>query len=287
MVGFGGKRVLKLNCSFVVNKIIIISHLRNDDAQSGLRLYEDLNVIHKAESGLEVSYIDVMGIGDFLFQLEKIFKLCKWQYLRPILHFECHGDRDKGLEFRDGFLSWKYFGDRIREINYATDNNLFVSLATCFGINSYAVTLRHDRLCPAWYMVAPDERVEAGRLLDFYLDFYSVLSRCSDMELIEEVTQKHGVAKSIYSSRFIVLTVARYLNKLCRGKGKASRVEDMVNLSKWMNADVRVSSIRKTRSMAKDFFRIDERVFIDITRRFLLDEERAGCSWEELKAFLG
>ena len=107
------------------------------------------------------------------------------------------------------------------------------------------------------------------------------------METVDDVVREHGVAKSIYSSRFIVMTLARYLHKQCRGKGKAARVEDIVTLSKWINADMRISSIRRNRAMAKDFFGLDERVFVNVTRRFLLNEERAGCTWNELKDFLG
>lgn|GEM_PF-4438214 len=280
-------RVLRLNSGFKVNKIIIISHLRDGDAKSCLRLYEDLETLNKVKNGLDVEYINVEGVGDFLFNLEEIFKRCKWLFLRPVIHIECHGDKVKGLDFCDGYLSWNYLGCRIREINYVSGNNLVVSMATCYGVNAYAAPLRHDRICPAWYLVAPDRRVKAGDLLSFYLRFYSELAVSKNMETVDDVVREHGVAKSIYSSRFIVMTLARYLHKQCRGKGKAARVEDIVTLSKWINADMRISSIRRNRAMAKDFFGLDERVFVNVTRRFLLNEERAGCTWNELKDFLG
>ena len=277
---------LRLNLGFSVGKIIILSHLEKNELKTGKRLYEDLRILNQASNGLTVEYIEVEGIGDFLVQLERIFKNCKWQYQRPALHIECHGDQINGLVFCDGNLSWKYLGERIREINYATGNNLFVSLATCYGLNAYAVPLRHDRLCPAWYMIAPDDEVGAGRLLDFYIEFYSALSNCKDMDLVDGIALKHGVAKSVYSSRLLVFTVFRYLHEFCRGKGKAVRVEDMTTLSKWMSADLRMSAIRRNRAMAKEFFKIDERVFINATRDFLLYEEKAGCTWEDLKNFI-
>lgn len=277
---------IKLFSGFEVNRIIILGVLAESELGTDRKLYDDLEIIEKTQEGLPVHIYKLGGIGEFLVSLDLIFNRCKRHGLKPILHIECHGDCDKGLVFRDGFLSWLYLGNRLREINYATNNNLVVSLASCYGLKAYSEALRYDRLCPAWYAVAPVKEAKVGDLESFYRMFYSSISKEANMDIVDEIVSRCPVVESVYSAKFIVIVIARYLHHFCRGRKKKERVETLITMNKWINGNSDIESLRRFRDILKSSISVDEKVFKERTRIFLMDEKRAGCTWAELKSFV-
>ncbi len=103
--------------------------------------------------------------------------------LRPILHFDMHGDLTQGIKVAASgeFVSWPRLVDSLRAINVATENNLCVVSGACFSMNVvWEVTL--SKPCPFFILIAPGEEVSSGFLEDKTREFYK--SVFDDLEIV-------------------------------------------------------------------------------------------------------
>lgn len=254
--------------------------------KTDVRLMEELEINHKISGGLPVFHQETSGVGDFLVFLEDVFSGCKYKYHRPVLHVECHGCEKRGLRFVDGYLSWSLFGKKLRDINFATKNNLIVTMATCYGLNAYWESLRYDRLCPAWYVMAPQRKAKSGDLSDFFGKFYGVLSNTNNMSEADSLVREVGFVDSVYSSKFILKVLLSHFYSQSGGRRKQNKIEYFVSLMKWLSGNKEISAIRRYRDVAKSMTGLNREVFEKIVTDFLMDVGRLGCDWEDVVRFL-
>ena len=76
--------------------------------------------------------------------------------LRPIIHIDTHGSERDGIYITASkeLVSWQVLVDEFRKINAATENNLCVVSAACFGLNMIQpITI--TRQTPFFLIVAP------------------------------------------------------------------------------------------------------------------------------------
>lgn len=116
------------------NRIYVIQSLPDDEYQTGTFLHDDIikrrtyHFEHLTSELINVeSKEELFGL---LMHLTDLFYL---KQVVPYLHFEIHGCTS-GLVMKNGELvKWEELKPYLSAINKNIENNLFVSLATCYG----------------------------------------------------------------------------------------------------------------------------------------------------------
>jgi len=118
-----------LAVTFNFNTIHFIVSDKN--AQEAKDLYTSVIERRCELSNLKCSYTECPDKNSFTESLQKIASNPNTSL--PYLHIECHGSPN-GLTFANKEkMDWDEFGNLLTEINIASRNNLFVSMAACYG----------------------------------------------------------------------------------------------------------------------------------------------------------
>lgn len=155
------------------SKIFVIESLRAEDFKTGQSLFNDIIKRRLEQRGLNESCELMMPnskIG-FFGCLEKIKNQSIYKPVNPIMHFEIHGN-EEGLQLNNNeIITWNELQFRLIELNVIIKNNLFITMATCFGGYIYKVIKPNFR-CPFWGFVGAFEEVFMDDILDNYGAFY-------------------------------------------------------------------------------------------------------------------
>jgi hypothetical protein len=148
--------------------------------------------------------------------------------LRPVLHFDTHGDMTHGikLDASGEFVSWPDLVVSLRAINVATRNNLCVILGACFSMKAARqVTLSEP--CPFFILIAPKNEVLSGFLEDNTVAFYKSLF---DEGEIVEAHARHLAPnlELFHCERMLAYVLAYYVVDYCTGKGGNKRRERLL-----------------------------------------------------------
>lgn len=164
------------------DKIYIIQSLseaKGDDL-TGTLLHDDvLQYFSLRYPDKEVSLIDVDNPTELKQALIDIAKECELKKIKPIIHFEMHGLEDKsGLKLNTGYSTWEDIYDNLIEINIASEFNLFVTMAVCYG--NYAMSLiRPLNIAPFNGVIGSFDAIKEEdlymRYSAFYLELFSSL----------------------------------------------------------------------------------------------------------------
>lgn len=172
---------------FKFDRFYIVESLPEKDEKTGEILANAL----REQEGLclksdDIKYEFVKNKKEFFECLHNIETESENTY--PIIHFEMHGCEDGvGTAQKGDFISWTEFVDCLRKINIKTKNNLFVTMAICFG--AYMLKeLSGMRECPLWGFVGSFKPLLVENLKicynEFYKDFLKNLNVNSAVELI-------------------------------------------------------------------------------------------------------
>lgn len=172
-----------------IKNIIIIESLQGE-RKTGEELYEDCirrRIIYQ-EKDFTHAYHSVNTKKDFLEILEFYIHNCPYMNEGVLIHLEMHGDENKkGLVLSDGSLiNWQELNNKFREINIITKDNLFITMATCYGRYLYLGTDPYKKSPFSGYISASDAiypeeiidkffilfegLIEKGNLVDAYLE---------------------------------------------------------------------------------------------------------------------
>jgi hypothetical protein len=162
-------------CHF--SKIVVLQSLFEGDPKTGKQLFEDIDTAECFhQRGIEVKYYELNCKQKFITCLEELAfeaSLGKW----PILHIECHGSDDQeGIILSDGvFLSWMELKPYFISINKASQFNLIIVMASCYGAR-IAQTLTPIDRAPCWALIAPTDNVYPEELLTNFLRLLSIFA---------------------------------------------------------------------------------------------------------------
>jgi len=174
-----------------VRNIIIIESLTGE-RQTGLEIYNDC-IKRKIDFGNK----DFIHRYHSVNSKEELVELLKYYIHNAdyfpggiLLHFEMHGDSAKrGLVLSNGNLvEWEELIDLFREINLKTKNNLFITMATCFGRYLYKGVDPYKKSPYSGYISAstaiyPDEIIEKYiTLFDYLIDNGNIIDAYLEME---------------------------------------------------------------------------------------------------------
>ncbi|MEW6342948.1 MAG: hypothetical protein AB1704_19995 [Pseudomonadota bacterium] len=272
---------------FVFNAVIVIDALREDDLQTGLTVYDELRDLRDyAKHAIHVERIPVADAGALRHALDSIRARCCDEGLRPILHFEAHGEKVKGLEVgaaRDAF-SWPALESMLRPVNVACAGNLGVVMAVCQGL--YAITpLKLHRHAPFYFLLGTQEIIRQGALADQLPAFYRTLFETEDLDAaLAEVPS----CKPFHAEKLLAVAVGAFWARQCMGKGATERSERLLTEAKWqMGGFADTTELRAIRLAAKSQVRAN--VSAETLERYaapFLGQRQCSFTFEELRAYL-
>lgn len=156
------------------NQLLILDGLTDGESQTGRRLHEDVTDFANSIGRHNYCTRHVIKNRNMLVAVLKAIETeCKASVLFPALHFECHGDGEKGLWLAasNEYISWQDLAILITPVNAATRNNVSVILASCESFKlCESVDIKSP--CPFHFMIAPNQKIEAGATQDSLLPFY-------------------------------------------------------------------------------------------------------------------
>lgn len=272
---------------FAFNAVIVIDALREDGLQTGIRVYNELRDLRDyAEHDVLTERMVVADAGALRHALDSIRLRCRDEGLRPILHFEAHGERGKGLEVgaaRDIF-SWPVLESMLRPINVACIGNLGIVMAVCEGL--YAITpLKLHRHAPFYFLLGTQEQIRQGALADQLPAFYRTLFETGNLDA---ALAKVPACKPFHAEKLLAVAVGAYWARECIGRGAVERTERLLTEAKWqLGGFADTEQLRAIRQTAKAKIRSD--VSAEILERYaqpFLGQRECSFTFEQLRAYL-
>jgi hypothetical protein len=212
--------------TLTVNSLFWITSLRPTEQGVTRRIQEDL-----------LPYLDSIGLRHHTFEPRTAAELLGILSdiaqqanvgLRPILHFDTHGDLAQGIRLAasDEFIAWSVLIVHLRAINVATRNNLCVVSGACFSLNAvWEINL--SEACPFCMLIAPGKEVSAGFLEDKTFAFYK--SAFEGLEIVAAHERHLAPHLSLHHcERVLAYDIANYIRDFCTGKGGRIRREELM-----------------------------------------------------------
>jgi hypothetical protein len=186
---------------FTLSEIVVVESLEPHEAPTGAILVKTLDgLIGELAPNLRVTHWPCESALEFRAQMQQLADRARKSGVRPLLHIEAHGSEAGGLEFANGSsLSWDDLGLLLTELNVATQFNLFVVVAACYGAH---LVSQFSPLspAPAWGIVAPTRSVDPGELLRGFRSFYGCLLRTKDATLATTILEDGNLSEGHWFS---------------------------------------------------------------------------------------
>lgn len=179
------------------SKIVILESLA--EGKTGRRLCEDLRPINIQKArNIEIEYFEVDTKEVFLAQLVSLEEEAKKGHW-PILHIECHGLEDTtGICLANGeCLSWVELKSYLTAINIATQCNLLVVLAACYGGNMVQIIQPIER-APCLAMLSPTKEIYPDEILKPLTAFYTELFYSLNLNAALNKLRTHPISNGNY-----------------------------------------------------------------------------------------
>lgn len=158
------------------SNIYIIQSLDINEKQTGQLLFEDIfkPLMYKPQNWI-CELLDFESKDELKTFLSELIKIIEMNIIVPHLHFECHGS-ETGLHLRSGeCITWKELERFLLKINIATKNNLFISVASCYG-GFIQNSLKIQRQpCPFRAFIGPKGEIKPDKVLTSFSVFFECL----------------------------------------------------------------------------------------------------------------
>lgn len=166
-----------------IKHIIVIQSLPKNDKKTGKELFDDIIKMHidyKQPANLKMTreYHEVFDKDSFVEILR--FYGINSEYMAGgiVIHLEMHGaDNRKGLVLSDdSMIVWEEIVDLLRVINRNTKNNLYLTMATCFGRYMFEGVSQFKKSPYSGYISASKEVLPDEILNDFSIIFETLIA---------------------------------------------------------------------------------------------------------------
>lgn len=178
--------------------MVVIQSLFDGDRPTGKELFHDI-ISRRCMQTQKASYFyDPETKAEFLKVMLEVCANVLHDDLFPILHFEMHGN-PQGLVLKSNeIVPWNELQHYCRLMNIQLNNQLIITLATCYGSwiwKMIDVTLP----APYWGYIGPKETIGGGTLMEDFQGFYdSLLTRESLDDALKELKDNGTRDKYIY-----------------------------------------------------------------------------------------
>lgn len=266
------------------NGLIIFDALGEAELQTGRRLHEDLlDYSHEIGRRGYCTYYSIKSKQMLIAALKSVLTECKSGVLYPVLHFECHGDPDKGLYVHasDEYVGWEELVRHVAEINRATNNNVGIVLAACYGFE-ISKFVNFTAPCPFNFVIAAQDVIRAGQLQDVIMGFYKATVNSGDLQ--GGLVALDDQLMLFHSGEWFYRTLATFMVTSFNAAGRREIVEQIVS-SQVAKAGYRSRDlVRAERAKAKKFVKSPQNFYKHTSRNFL--HNKIPISYEDFHAFV-
>ncbi len=162
-----------------------------------------------------LSHIKFEGVEELREKLKEI-KNFALDGQKPFIHFECHGDEDDGLFFKDNTeIHWSELSAILLEINVASRFNLLIGLAACYGTEFFG-NMSPMNPCPCLGVYAPANEVHPGEVMSGSRQFYGALLRTGNVrDANQELRNAQGAWYMLTADYFYLGAIKNYITTHC------------------------------------------------------------------------
>ncbi|RON43373.1 hypothetical protein BK666_20015 [Pseudomonas frederiksbergensis] len=266
------------------NGLIIFDALSETELQTGRRLHEDLiDYCREIDRQGYCTHYSIKSKQMLIAVLQLVLSECRAGVLCPVLHFECHGDPEKGLYIHASkeYVGWSELVQHLAEINQATRNNVGVVLAACYGFEiSKFITFTIP--CPFNFVIAPQDVIQAGRLQDVVLDFYKTTVKSGDLQ--GGLVALDNQLVLFHCGEWFFSTLASCMITNFNAVARSQMVELMVSNEVAKVGYRNRELLREQRAKAKKFLKSPQNFYRLMSRTFL--HNKIPISYEDFHAFV-
>ncbi len=165
-----------------IRNIIVIQSLSDTDKKTGEELYNDIikrkiDYIQPVIIKMTHKFYNILSKNNFIELLNEIIIISELMTGGVLIHLEMHGASDKSsLVFADNTnIEWEEIVDLFREINIITKNNLYITMATCYGRYLFEGVKLQKKSPYSGYISASKSVYESEILEDFSILFESLI----------------------------------------------------------------------------------------------------------------
>ena len=214
------------------NSVYVVESLRDGDLKTGNDIYE-ICVYPEGQlkSGLHTAFFEPKTKKQLMDTLSSIIDECREKQRGPILHIDVHGGSDYIESGNGERILWADLKPYLCELNTISRLNLLVVMAACDGINLAKVLLPTDR-APVWGFIGPQSKVQSGKLLEGFINFYFELFHSWDgRKALNALNNSSDVKKwefKFFNSEFFFLYVYKnYFETLCTKEPVSMRAKSI------------------------------------------------------------
>lgn len=222
------------------NSIAILDAIPNGELNTARCLREDLiDIATYSAGGFAVRYFRVETIDNLETGISALLSEATDSGLKPWLHVEGHGlDDESGfITANSSHCSWDHLKELITPLNRATDFNLILILATCFG-GSFARAISTVDRAPILGLIGPTREITIGEVEIDFPEFYRTFFETGSLKQSIDALTRHASSDLYFrttAERFFYDVWASYKRNACSKEQIRQRARRMYREAKSQN----------------------------------------------------
>ena len=188
---------------FRITKIVIVESLEAKEVKTGQILSDLLqSLVAEHAPQLRVQYESCDSVVEFKQLILILANEARLGLEAPILHMECHGGSQIGLEFANGSsIAWEDLAQVLSDLNIASSFNLLVVLSACYGGQLLGEVLAF-KAAPCWCIVAPSEAINDPDAIGGFRTFYFTLITTRDVGIAASALASTAPSEGYWFTQF-------------------------------------------------------------------------------------
>jgi hypothetical protein len=163
-------------------KVVVIQSLEPHECQTGRQIDSHIKqLITKHGLQIPVEFLRCKSVVDFRQAIQKLTTEAHELNFAPLLHVECHGGQDVGLEFENSSaISWVDLAALISDLNLASRFNLIAIFSACFGAH-FLGNMGISSGAPCYCLIAPTHTIYPDEIYAAFKVLYENIFTTSDL----------------------------------------------------------------------------------------------------------
>jgi hypothetical protein len=264
-----------------VNAVIWLTSPRANEVLDVEEMIDDAQAACAAAK-LNFQHYEVKSAADLIDALDKIEAEAKNGY-KPFLYLDMHGSATHGLQIvaTNEFVTWPVLVEELRGINVATQNNLVVLAATCFGFHA-TKSVSITKESPFALLIAPLRTVTFAFLKSRVFDFFREMLVKNDV-IAAYKNQLYPQMHLYHCEGVFTEGIRRYIQHHCKGKPARARREELLSLVLRAGHPAKKEDLKRIRKQIKDGIKPTRQMLNRFSDRFLIGRP-LGYSFDQLMA---
>jgi hypothetical protein len=213
-----------------LTNFIIVESLTEKDRKTGKGLYEDClfwQVLK--DKNISADFFPVSCFDELKSILLTTYKKIIETGIRPLLHFEFHGNESFFTLMDKIEIPWIKLTELLVEINIALRNSLIVIASACYGAHLISTVDIMER-SPFFLLIGPKDSISEYTLLKGVIVFYQELFSSFDIgNALKALKATDSNFKYLTTEGMFIESFKHYVKEYCRGSGLENRIGQFIS----------------------------------------------------------